>query len=221
MQIALLSIDCNEPMLIEGKMDIAVQEVWIQFLINLTRYIDKQISFTGKHSAQVAFWVRSTARVLKQDEEMAQTLFWAAMLHDVGKIGVPESVLSKAGPLSDNEWTIMRMHPILGANIVKSTKVFDAIAPMIFHHQEKFDGSGYPFGLKGTDIPLGSRILAVADAYEAMTSHRVYRLALDLTEAQQELSRNRGTHFDPQVVEAFLQVTEEKRAEYAQLYNLT
>lgn len=202
-------------------MDIAVQEVWIQFLINLTRYIDKQVSFSGKHSAQVAFWTRSTARVLKQDEEMAKTLFWAAMLHDVGKIGVPENVLSKAGPLSENEWTIMRMHPILGANIVKSTKVFDAIAPLIFHHQEKFDGSGYPFGLKGAEIPLGSRILAVADAYEAMTSHRVYRLALDQTEAQQELSRNRGKHFDPQVVEAFLQVAEEKRAEYAQFHILT
>jgi putative nucleotidyltransferase with HDIG domain len=202
-------------------MEIAVQEVWIQFLINLTRYIDKQVSFTGKHSAQVAFWARSTARVLKQDEEMAQMLFWAAMLHDVGKIGVPENVLTKAGPLSDNEWMIMRMHPILGANIVKSTKVFDAIAPMIFHHQEKFDGSGYPIGLKGTDIPLGARILAVADAYEAMTSHRVYRLALDQIEAQQELSRSRGTHFDPQVVEAFLQVAKEIQAEYASFHNLT
>jgi putative nucleotidyltransferase with HDIG domain len=220
MQIALSSIDCNKPMLIEGKMDIAVQEVWIQFLINLTRYIDKQVSFTGKHSAQVAFWARSTARILKQDEDMAQTLFWAAMLHDVGKIGIPENVLTKAGPLSDYEWTIMRMHPILGANIVKSTKVFDTLAPVIFHHQEKYDGSGYPFGLKGDDIPLGSRILAVADAYEAMTSHRVYRLALGQREARQELSRNRGTHFDPQIVEAFLQVADEKSTESARNHEM-
>jgi cyclic di-GMP phosphodiesterase len=201
-------------------MDIAIQEVWIQFLINLTRYIDKQVSFTGKHSAQVAFWVRSTARLLKQDEETEKTLFWAAMLHDVGKIGVPENVLTKAGPLSDYEWTIMRMHPILGANIVKSTKVFDALAPVIFHHQEKYDGSGYPYGLRGDEIPLGSRILAVADAYEAMTSHRVYRLALGTLEAQQELDRSRGTHFDPQVVEAFLQVAEDQRSEFARIHSL-
>ena len=201
-------------------MDIAFQEVWIQFLINLTRHIDKQVSFSGRHSAQVAFWARSTARVMKQDEEMAQTLFWAAMLHDVGKIGVPENVLTKAGPLSDNEWTIMRLHPVLGANIVKSTKVFDAIAPMIFHHQEKFDGSGYPFGLRGDAIPLGARILAVADAYEAMTSNRVYRQALGSSEARQELTRNRGKHFDPQVVEAFLEVAEEQRLEYALIQNL-
>ncbi len=201
-------------------MDIAVQEVWIQFLINLTRYIDKQVSFTGKHSAQVAIWVRSTARLLKQDEEAAKTLFWAAMLHDVGKIGVPENVLTKAGPLSDYEWTIMRMHPILGANIVKSTKVFDALAPVIFHHQEKYDGSGYPYGLRGDEIPLGSRILAVADAYEAMTSHRVYRLALGTPEARQELSRSRGTHFDPQVVEAFLQVADDQRSEFARIQSL-
>jgi putative nucleotidyltransferase with HDIG domain len=201
-------------------MDIAFQEIWIQFLINLTRHIDKQVSFSGRHSAQVAFWARSTARVMKQSEEMAQALFWAAMLHDVGKIGVPENVLTKAGPLSDNEWTIMRLHPVLGANIVKSTKVFDAIAPMIFHHQEKYDGSGYPFGLRGDDIPLGARILAVADAYEAMTSHRVYRQALGSTEARLELTRNRGTHFDPQVVEAFLEVAEEQRLEYALIQNL-
>jgi putative nucleotidyltransferase with HDIG domain len=218
MQIALSSIGGNKLMRSEGKMDIAVQEVWIQFLINLTRYIDKQVSFTGKHSAQVAFWTRSTARVLKQDEETAKTLFWAAMLHDVGKIGVPENVLSKAGPLSDSEWTIMRMHPILGANIVKSTKVFDMVAPVIFHHQEKYDGSGYPLGLKGTEIPLGSRILAVADAYAAMTSHRVYRLALGPKEARQELSRNRGTHFDPQVVEAFLEVAKVQRSEFEILH---
>ncbi len=152
---------------------------------------------------------------------MAQTLFWAAMLHDVGKIGVPENVLTKAGPLSDFEWTIMRMHPILGAKIVKSTKVFDAIAPMIFHHQEKFDGSGYPFGLRGTDIPLGSRILAVADAYEAMTSHRVYRLALGPIAARQELSRSQGTYFDPQVVEAFLEVSEDQRSEFALIQDIS
>jgi putative nucleotidyltransferase with HDIG domain len=220
MQIAQSSIDCIKLMLIEGKMEIAIQEVWIQFLINLTRYIDTQVSFTGKHSAQVAFWARSTARLLRQNEEMAHTLFWAAMLHDVGKIGIPENVLTKAGPLSDFEWTMMRMHPILGANIVKSIKVFDAMAPVIFYHQEKYDGSGYPFGLKGNDIPLGSRILAVADAYEAMTSHRVYRLALGPEKARQELFRSRGTHFDPQVVEAFLLVAEEEHPEKANSLNL-
>ena len=185
-------------------MNTYTQEVWIQFYINLSRYIDARVSYTGRHSAQVAYWVRAAARELHYDPDDLQSIYWAALLHDIGKIGVPEAVLSKAGPLSNKEWLVMRLHPTVGANMVRPLKTIAHIAPMIDAHQEKYDSSGYPQGLQGEEIPLGARILAVADAYEAMTTDRYYRKARTHSEAAMELERHVGTHFDPIVVEAFL-----------------
>lgn len=187
-------------------MDENLPEVWMQFLINLSRYIDSRVSFNGRHSSQVAYWGKATARKLAYAETDERSIFFAALLHDVGKIGVPDEILIKAGPLSAEEWTMMRLHPIVGANIVRSLKPIAHIAPLINAHQERYDGSGYPSGLKGDEIPLGARILAVVDAYEAMTNDRVYRKARSSEEATQELKHNGGTHFDPKVVDAFLQV---------------
>ena len=180
-------------------------EVWIQLLINLSRHIDAQVSYTGRHSAQVADWVRSIARMLDFSEDDVRALYWAALLHDIGKIGVPGAVLTKVGPLTEAEWTVMRLHPTVGANIVRSLKAISHIAPMIYYHQERFDGSGYPEGLQGKDIPIGARILAVVDAYEAMTHDRVYRKARSHAEAVCELRSMGGRHFDPEVVETFLE----------------
>ena len=187
-------------------MDENLPEVWMQFLINLSRYIDSRVSFNGRHSAQVAYWGKATARELGYAETDERSIFFAALLHDIGKIGVPDEVLIKAGPLSADEWILMRPHPIVGANLVKSLKSIAHIAPLINAHQERYDGSGYPRGLKGDEIPLGARILAVVDAYEAMTNDRVYRKARSTEEAAQELEHHGGTHFDPKVVEAFLHV---------------
>lgn len=189
-------------------MDAYPQEVWFQFLVNLSRYIDSRISLSRKHSAQVAFWARDTARLMDRSEHEVQTIFWAAMLHDIGKIGVPDDILVKCGPLDDDEWYLMRLHPTLGANIVRSAGTLAHIAPLIEHHQERFDGTGYPSGLRGEDIPFGARMLAVVDAYEAMTNNRVYRAARHHGEAADELRRGMGSQFDPQVVEAFLTVVE-------------
>jgi len=186
-------------------MDENPDEVWMQLLINLSRYIDSQVSFTGRHSAQVAHWVRSTARQLDFSEYDIRAIYWAALLHDIGKIGVPGAVLSKDGPLTEAEWIVMRLHPTVGANIVRSLKALSHIAPMIYYHQEKYDGSGYPEGLRGKDIPIGARILAVVDAYEAMTHDRVYRKARSHGEAVSELRNMGGQHFDPDVVETFLE----------------
>jgi len=182
------------------------EEVWVKLLISLSRYIDTRVSYSGKHSAHVAEWVKQLARRLFVDEKEVNAVYWASLLHDIGKIGVPGDVLSKEGPLTEDEWTIMRLHPTVGANIVKMLKSIEHIAPYIHFHQEKFDGSGYPFGLKGKEIPLGARIVAVVDAYEAMTSDRYYCKARSHEEAIQELQRMVGHHFDPEVVEAFIEV---------------
>ncbi|MGW8250792.1 MAG: HD-GYP domain-containing protein [Anaerolineales bacterium] len=179
-------------------------EVWMQLYINLSRYIDSRVCTDGKHSAQVAHWVRLTARCLEMEEIDVHGMYWAALLHDIGKIGVPDCVLMKAGPLSHEEWKVMKLHPTIGANMVKNLKRIEHIAPYIHAHQEKFDGSGYPLGLRGEQIPLGGRILAVVDAYEAMTHNRVYREALAPCMAIRELRQLEGKHFDPVVVESFL-----------------
>jgi putative nucleotidyltransferase with HDIG domain len=180
------------------------EEVWIQLYINLSRYIDSRVCTESGHSAQVAYWGRSTARVLEVDEDAAQRIFLAAMLHDIGKIGVPDQVLIKNGPLSEEEWAVMKLHPTIGANMVRTLKKIRHIAPDIQTHQERYDGSGYPHGLRGENIPIGGRILAVVDAYEAMTHNRVYRRACSHEDAVAELHRMQGRHFDPWVVEGFL-----------------
>jgi len=179
-------------------------EVWVQLYINLSRYIDSRVCTQSGHSALVAQWVRSTARALEVKEEEILSVYWAALLHDIGKIGVPDDVLMKNGPLSEEEWVVMKMHPTIGANMVKSLKKIEHIAPYIYSHQERFDGSGYPQGLHGEEIPIGARILAVVDAYEAITHDRVYRKARTHEEAVAELRRMEGKHFDPAVVEGFL-----------------
>jgi HD-GYP domain-containing protein (c-di-GMP phosphodiesterase class II) len=181
-------------------------DVWFQFFVYLARRIDRLVSRSGHHSDQVAHWVKSTAIRLKLDEYEAQAMFWAALLHDIGKIGVPDNVLQKPGPLDEYEWEMMKMHPTIGANIVSSLAHIAHIAPAIHHHQERYDGSGYPHGLFGDQIPLGARILAVADAYQAMTEDRAYRNARSHREASQELRRYKGKQFDPKVVNAFLEV---------------
>jgi putative nucleotidyltransferase with HDIG domain len=189
-------------------MNMQTSEIWFQFFVHLVRHIDKLVSRSGHHSVQVAHWVKSTALRLDVSEDEAQSLFWAALFHDIGKIGVPDNVLQKPGPLDEYEWEMMKLHPTIGANIVSSHSQIAHIAPAIHHHQEKYDGSGYPHGLYGDQIPLGARILAVADAYQAMTEDRAYRNARPHSEAALELRRYEGRQFDPDVVNAFLDVVD-------------
>jgi putative nucleotidyltransferase with HDIG domain len=187
-------------------MDLYPKEGWFQFLVQISHYIDQQISGSGKHSARVAEWSHSTAVELGCSEKDTQVIFWAALLHDVGKIGIPSGILTKTSPLTEDEWSWIRLHPILGSNILQAVKVQTSVAALVMAHQEKVDGSGYPFGLKGEEIPLGARILAVVDAYDAMTSDRVYRAARSHPEAVEELHQLAGQHFDAKVVQAFMEV---------------
>jgi putative nucleotidyltransferase with HDIG domain len=187
-------------------MDTQPDQVWRQLFINLSRYIDIKITYSGTHSAHVAYWVKATARKLNLSNEDVQTIYWASLLHDIGKISVPDDVLVKNGPLTEEEWILMKLHPTVGANMVNSLYSLTQTAPIIRSHQEKFDGSGYPRGLRGEEIPLGGRILAVVDAYDAMTNRRVYRSPRSHEEAVVELKKMRGTHFDPHVVDVFIDV---------------
>jgi HD-GYP domain-containing protein (c-di-GMP phosphodiesterase class II) len=135
----------------------------------------------------------------------------ASILHDVGKIGIREKILKKPGLLTEEERREMEYHPFIGTRILQSVKLLEPVMPLVYHHHERYDGTGYPDGLKGEEIPLGSRIIAVADAFESMTSDRPYRKALPLEEALAELRRGAGRQFDPRVVEVFLRLVEEGR----------
>src|SRR6202020_521128 len=140
---------------------------------------------------------------LGQPELETQRIRLAAKLHDIGKTAVPAAILDKPGPLTAHEWEFLRRHTTIGARIVSAAPALANTAPLIRSSHERIDGHGYPDGLKGENIPFGSRILAVCDAFEAMTSDRIYRPAISADAALAELKRNRGTQFDKTIVDAF------------------
>jgi putative nucleotidyltransferase with HDIG domain len=174
-------------------------------VIALAETLDVRDAGTAKHSQTVGRLAELTARELGLPLETVERVRLAGILHDVGKVGVPDSVLKKPGPLSDDEWVLMRKHPEIAARILEGADM-DDIREWVLAHQERPDGEGYPRGLRGDEIPVEARILAVADAYEAMISERVYRPALTQEAAQLELLQCSGSQFDPVVVRAFLKL---------------
>ncbi len=143
------------------------------------------------------------------DEEMLQTIQVSGILHDVGKIGVPDNILRKPGRLTDEEFQIMQQHPVFGSLIVGAIPGMEQVVLGVRHHHERYDGRGYPDRLKGEEIPLIGRIMAVADAYSAMTTSRPYRKGLAEEEAIEEIRRNLGTQFDPEIGLLFIRLREE------------
>ena len=182
------------------------QELWLQLLINISKFVDRRVSRTGEHSSQVAKWASTTARRLNMSHDEVKNVYWASILHDIGKIGISERILRKKSILSEDDWILIKMHPTIGSNIVSSIDAYPSLAPTISAHQEKYDGTGYPKGLSGKDIPLGARILGVANAYQAMTEERYYRQAFTHEEAVAELQKVKGKQFDPEVLDVFLNV---------------
>jgi two-component system cell cycle response regulator len=163
------------------------------------------------HSSEVAELARRIGRRLQMTVEELDELGRAAELHDVGKVGIPDAILDKPGELSTDEWEFMRQHTLLGERILSAAPALRPVALLVRASHERWDGRGYPDGLAGAEIPLGARIIAVCDAYEAMTGDRIYREARSHAEARDELVREAGHQFDPAVVEAFLAEVDERR----------
>ena len=160
--------------------------------------------YTGDHSESVVELTARVGEALALEGEEITLLRTAALLHDIGKVGVPDEILHKPGPLDASEWEVMRQHPVIGERIVRAIPGMGAIARMVRHEHERWDGAGYPDGLMGDAIPIGARIILACDAYHAMTSDRPYRQAMSHREAMSELTANAGSQFDPNVVEALV-----------------
>ena len=175
----------------------------------LARAVDARDSETGDHSGRVASYAVAMARRLGLSAEEIAELKIAAELHDIGKIGVPDAILMKPGPLTPEEWDLMRQHAIVGSNILQSTPLSEVVKQAVRHVHEWWGGRGYPDKLHGDQIPLFARILAVADAFEAMTSKRPYRRPFSTEQALAELRQMRGIQFDPQVVDAMCEVAQD------------
>jgi putative nucleotidyltransferase with HDIG domain len=188
------------------------QALWLQLLISISKFVDRRVSKNSEHSAKVAHWASTTARKLKMSDDEVDNVYWASILHDIGKIGISDRVLRKKSTLSEEDWVLIKMHPTIGSNIVCSIDAYPSLAPTISAHQEKYDGTGYPKGLSGKNIPLGARILGIADAYQAMVEDRYYRQARTHEEAVAELQKVKGTQFDPEVLDVFLNVVNSKAA---------
>jgi putative nucleotidyltransferase with HDIG domain len=179
----------------------------IERVVAMAQEIDRRECGTALHSQVVARYSELTARELALPEDVVEDVRLAGLLHDVGKSGVADEIVSKPSALTGSEWLAMRYHPELGAALLDGAGL-DDVREWILCHHERPDGMGYPRGLRGDDIPLEARILAVADAYEAMTNDRPYRRSIGRWRARDELRRNAGTQFDEIVVEAFLRAIE-------------
>ena len=180
-----------------------LQSTYFSTIRAIANSIEARDPYTKGHSGRVALISKVLAEELRWDRNRIALIDWGGMLHDVGKIGVPDSILNKPGKLTDEEFRSIQMHPLIGAQIVKDIPFLKEIVPYILEHHERFDGKGYSQGVGGKDIAIEGRLLAVADAYDAMTSDRPYRKALDEKIALDEILKNAGTQFDPQMVAAF------------------
>ena len=209
--VRLLSTIANHVTIAIGNIELfrSLQDAYLATVRSLAAAVDAKDTYTRGHSDRVAGYAMLIAERMGVSHEQRVALEMAAFLHDIGKIGVPEEILLKPGALTDDEMEKMRHHPLIGASILKPVAFPWAITPVVRHHHEHYDGTGYPAGLKGDEIPLLARILTAADSYEAMTADRPYRTGLSAPDALEELRRCSGTQFDPRIVEALVGIVEE------------
>ena len=188
------------------------QRLYRETLASLSNALEAKDAVTSQHTEEVVRLAVAVAAELELDLEAVRTVELGAVLHDIGKVRVREAILNKPGPLDEAEWVVMRTHPEVGEQIVRPIQSLQAILPIVRHHHERWDGTGYPDGLSGRAIPVGARIVAVCDAYRAMTEDRPYREALGPDAARRELEEGSGTQFDPDSVAALLRALDRRQA---------
>lgn len=194
-----------------------LEKAYLDTIGILRQTVEAKDPYTRGHSDRVSEFSVLIGKKMGLDEATLHTLKIGGLFHDIGKIGIPDSILLKESKLSDDEYSQIKNHPTIGAHILGDAKVFKDILPMVKHHHERFDGRGYPSGLAGTDIPLIARIAAVADTFDAMTSKRTYRNSLPLDFVKEEIKKCSGTQFDPEIAGIFLDILNNDYQEIAQI----
>jgi putative nucleotidyltransferase with HDIG domain len=192
------------------KANLKLEQSQVGLLKTLGTIIDAFDAYTFGHSTQVAVYAEAIAEKMGLNQKQIDTIVKGALVHDIGKVGVMDAIIGKQGPLTDEEYRLVKQHPDIGAEILGLMEGFEELVPLVRYHHERWDGSGYPLGLKEEQIPIGARILAVADTVDAMFSDRPYRKSPTYDQVMEELLRCMGTQFDPKVVQAFFNVVKEQ-----------
>lgn len=188
-----------------------IERLSFQSISAMANSIDAKDKYTNGHSSRVAKYSKIIAEKVGMSEEMQDSIFYIALLHDVGKIGIPDTIINKPDKLSDQEYEVVKKHPVIGYDILKEIEELPGIAIGARSHHERYDGNGYPDGLKGEEIPEIARIIAVADAYDAMTSNRSYRKLLEQKVVREEIVKGKGTQFDPKFAEVMLEIIDDDK----------
>mgnify|MGYP004661369807 FL=1 len=189
--------------------------------IEILRFtVEAKDAYTRGHSDRVSAYSVLIGEALGLSEEDIKTLRIGGLFHDIGKIGIPDSILLKTDKLDDEEYSEIKNHPAIGAHILSNATIFKDIIPIVKHHHERFDGHGYPGKLKGEEIPYLARIATVADSFDAMTSKRSYRDSLPIDVVKEEIKKNSGTQFDPEIAEVFLKILDEQPEEIRRIQSL-
>lgn len=183
-----------------------LEQAYLDMVQTLRYTVEAKDSYTRGHSDRVSEYSVLIGEKLGLSAEQIKTLRIGGLFHDIGKIGIPDSILLKPAKLTDEEYSQIKNHPSIGAHILGSAAIFQDIIPIVKHHHERYDGNGYPSKLKGEEIPYLARIAAVADTFDAMTSRRSYRGPIDVEHVKEEIKRCEGTQFDPQIAEVFLEM---------------
>ena len=194
-----------------AQLEEANERITMQSMYTLAKTIDAKDKYTNGHSMRVAQYSKMLAERMKFSEEQIDEIYNMAMLHDIGKIGVPDAIINKPSKLTDDEYNIIKGHPGIGYDILSEMPEMKHISVGAKWHHERYDGKGYPDGLKGEEIPIQARIIGVADAYDAMTSNRSYRNYLPQNVVREEIEKGRGTQFDPAIAEIMLEIIKEDK----------
>jgi len=195
------------------KLQLIYKDITEQALSTFANAIDAKDNYTEGHSRRVALFAREIARRMRLKYEKQEEIFYIAMMHDIGKIGIPDRILNKPTRLTDDEWEIMQKHPIYSGEILKEFTAISDMASAVKYHHEWYDGTGYPYKLKGEEIPFVSRIITVADSFDTMDSKRVYRDPLPKEEIIKQLRENAGRQFDPEIVPYMIAMLEDGAVE--------